>query len=238
MVDKLQQTTIRPYAQVQGGVTNYMDSQKGSANAELGLRLNSGNLRTEAGAKAGTDLGAKAEVGYTVPFNKNLGLDLNAGGDYSRRLSGSGDVYKGWTGAGIKLAPNEKFNVTFGVEGGVRGKTANSSNEPTIIMSQGNSNIEVNVNVEQNMDLNEFLIQKLINKITNNGENTVHIDFNNSTMSQPVQINESKVITPAQHRAEPYISPKIAAEYNINPNMSVGAKASLNEAQVGLRWTF
>ena len=235
---------VKPYIQAQGGMTNYQEGVKANTSLELGARLNSGNLRAEAGVRGGTELGARAEVGYTVPLNgKKVGLDLSAGADYSKQLASSNtlsftdktpitytqdganynftfketpctkyeytykpDQYRAYAGAGVKVAPNNKFNITAGVEAGVKGTTlkdkmvegqpyARDINE-TIPTSEGSININA----------------------------TVQGKYGDVTFCHP--------------KPEAYVTPKIAAEYNINKNLSFGANASFNEAGVKAHWTF
>lgn len=245
MVKNLTETVIRPFAQANGGVTNYMSSTKDSANAELGARLNSGNLRAEVAGKLGTDVGARAEVGYTLPLSNKVGLDFNAGANYSRRLADkntvcstqnntisgnvplpddlenininytidnpthitakySPDMYRGYAGAGVKIAPNNKFNVTLGVEGGVRGNTT----KDIAVTNDKTYSIPIDVKIPDG-------------NITGN-----------------IEASTNSKVTFKLRKSEAYVTPKIAAEYNLNKNLSFKANASLNGAQAGVCWTF
>lgn len=235
---------VKPYVQAQGGMTNYQEGVKANTSLELGARLNSGSLRAEAGVRGGTELGARAEVGYTVPLKgKKVGLDLSAGADYSKQLASSNtmsfidkspvlysqngenynftfhgvhetkydynykpDQYRAYAGAGVKVAPNNKFNFTAGVEAGVKGTTLKDK------MVEGQT-------------------------FTQNINETIHTPEGAININATVQGKDAD--TRFHHpKTHAYVTPKIAAEYNINKNLSLSANASFNEAGVKARWTF
>lgn len=234
---------IKPYIQAQGGMTNYQGDVMANTSLELGARLNSGNLRAEAGVRGGTELGAKAEIGYTVPLGKKVGLDLSAGADYSKQVASSNtisyitktpvlysqngenynftfqgaretkyeysykpDQYRAYAGAGVKVAPNNKFNFTAGLEAGVRGTTLK----------------------DQKIEGQTF---------TQNINEKMHIPEGSININATVQGKDAD-ITFHHPKTQAYVTPKIAAEYNINKNLSLGANASFNEAGIKARWTF
>lgn len=245
---------VRPFVQANGGVTNYMGIVKGSANAEIGAKFTSGNFRAEVSGKAGTDLGAKVEAGYTLPLSNKVGIDMNAGADYSYRLADKNtmktttpdyhwdddlyiknddngniqeyyysiptdipgtthygkeytpDMYKAHAGAGVKISPNDKFSMTFGVEGGYRGNTV--KNSPSIPIHKS---ADTNLNVWIGDRLHSDTIKHEVDEVVNFRE----------------------------HKSEAYVTPKIGALYKPNEHLSFGLEGSLiNGANATITWTF
>lgn len=226
-------TTVRPFIQAQGGVTNYIGDTMPNATLEAGARLSSGNLRAEGALRGGTEFGARAEVGYTVPLNGNkVGIDFTAGGNYSQQLaSGKNmslhldnhyegtaqgvnytidkpmdinysykpDMYKAYAGAGLKIAPSDKFNFTMGVEGGYRGNT-----------------------------LSDKTVHSQLQTTTFNPDQNTQITIEHATPE----------VTFKNHKQEFYVTPKISANYQVNKNLTVGVNGDLNGGGARVCWTF
>lgn len=240
MVSKAEnRTTVRPYVQANGGMTNYLEGMQAKATAEIGARLTSGNLNAEVGAHIGTEAGAHANVGYRMPLNDKVGINFQGGASYTKSLaqnttqsadfqyqyrqpleqngttcnvevndnygiatSYKPDLYKAGIGAALDIKPNDKFNISFGAEAGVRG-----NNAPKVHVQGKEYTHEVNIN-EKNVQGN-ILVQ---------------------TKTPDVTLNYKK--------SKLYATPTISANYNINDHLTVGLKGNLNEAGAKVSWTF
>jgi len=202
-------TTVRPYARVNAGVQNFDGTARPIATTEIGARLTKGNLRAEAGAQIGTDLGAQANVNYRLSTSKNgkFGVDLQANASYSHPFTGGKtysyevtgsdyavamstgfrpDKYKAAAGVNFNYAPNERLTLNAGFEAGAWGYVGNK----TVSVSPHDTN---------------------------------------------PSINASMVL---KGNSEPYISPTFGADYKVNNNFSVGMHADFNEATAKITYVF
>lgn len=236
-------TTLRPYVQVNGGITNYYECTAAKGTAEIGAKLTSGRLSAEAGAHLGTEVGGHAKVNYNLPIGVGASINFQGGASYTKSLTNKQN-------ASINVKSTHIFD-TIGKPQSIKVHTEeNIDYKPDLYKANVGVALEAKPSYKFNFALGgEVGVRgKFGPQITIDGKEwSQTINFSecnkdpnvSADMQGNVTVNgKTPDIKLNGRRTELYATPTISANYNVNKNLTIGLQGNLNEAGAKVSWTF
>lgn len=242
-------TTLRPYVQVNGGMTNYLEGADAKGTAEIGAKLTSGRLSAEVGAHIGTEVGGHAKVNYNLPIDEVASINFQGGASYTKSLTKKHDVLIDGKSTHIfEIIDKDGKSQSISVPDFNLGKNFDykldlyKANVGAAFEVKPSDKFNFAVGAEAGVRGN-FGPQKTIEG--KEWSTTIDLSECNKDPNVPADMQGNVTVNGKIpdiklncRTSEFYATPTISANYNVNKNLTIGLQGNLNEAGAKVSWTF